>query len=76
MSHTHTRQVQTSRTLNIYYITANFAFHLSQAERLPQFQRRNIAVRRECVRVRVNEIRFVFISFMSFHSQRKIRSNR
>lgn len=68
MSHTHTRQVQTSRALNIYYITANFAFHLSQAEstRSRSF---NVGLfgTRVRVRVRVNEIRFIFISFMSFH---------
>lgn len=63
MSHTHTRQVQTSRTLNIYYITANFAFHLSQAERLPQFQRRNIRALR--VRINENSIRIYLIYVIS-----------
>lgn len=58
MSHTRTRQVQTSRTLNIYYISANFAFPFitsRKAAAVPTPEYRG-------VRARINEIRFVFIS--------------
>jgi len=67
MSHTHTRQVQTSRTFNIYYITVNFAFHLSQAERLPRSF--NVGISRYAYAHKWNSIRIYLIYVVSLASK-------